>query len=171
MDALVSPPPEADFFAFSHRKYAISGVGWGGDTFRGLDTRVSPRGTGWPRECFVVVGRIFIRWCTCNIFAMLFLVTIQCLLLAHCAALGATPVPRSVRLRALSRTPPCMMGRAEKRMAMKRAKKGTSVPRPGGRPAVVGAPQQRNDVLADTVYGGGPGRVDTRSGDHLLLSV
>lgn len=79
---------------------------------------------------------------------MLFLVTIQCLLLAHCAALGATPVPRSVRLRALSRTPPCMMGRAEKRMAMKRAKKGTSVPRPGGRPAVVGAPQQRNDVLA-----------------------
>ena len=53
VDALVSPPPEADFFAFSHRKYAISGVGWEGDTFRGLDTRVSPRGTGWPRECFV----------------------------------------------------------------------------------------------------------------------
>ena len=66
MDALVSPPPEADFFAFSHRKYAISGVGWGGDTFRGLDTRVSPRGTGWPRECFVgtdeyLLGGVLVR--------------------------------------------------------------------------------------------------------------
>ena len=66
MDALVSPPPEADFFAFSHRKYAIYGVGWGGDTFRGLDTRVSPRGTGWPRECFVGDGRQFISARTCS---------------------------------------------------------------------------------------------------------